>query len=95
MWVIKGGDSTDAFFVDTSNFDTTQTIDGGAGSDIVYLNGSANEWTVSDWNGSSDTHGTATNNVTHKAISLANIESIKYYDSKAYATTHSAIDLKA
>lgn len=92
---IKGGLATDAFFVDASNIDTAQSIDGGDSSDIVYLNGNASEWTVSDWNGSSDTHGSATHNVTQKTITLSNIENIKYYDSKAYATTHSAIDLKA
>ena len=92
---IQGGTSTDAFFVDASNIDTTQTIDGGAGNDIVYLNGSASEWSVSDWDGISNTNGTATNNLTQKTIALNNIEKIKYYDSKVYATTHSAIDLKA
>ena len=92
---IKGGLATDAFFVDASNIDTTQSIDGSEGSDIVYLNGNASEWTVSDWDGINDTNGTATNSLTQKTITLTNIEKIKYYDSKAYATTHSAIDLNA
>lgn len=90
-----GGAATDAFFVDSNNIEETQTIDGGSGSDIVYLNGSINDWTLSSWDGSGDTSGTATNTVTNKTVNLANIEKIKYYDSKVYATTHSAIDLKA
>ena len=92
---VKGGAAADAFFVDTANIESTQTIDGGAGSDIAYLNGNPSEWAISDWNGSSDTSGTATHSVTQKIVTLSNIENIKYYDSKAYATTHSAIDLKA
>ncbi|CAN1553686.1 Serralysin-like metallopeptidase domain [Burkholderiaceae bacterium] len=92
---VKGGAAGDAFFVDASNIKDTQTIDGGAGSDIAYLNGKASDWTISDWNGSSDTSGTATNSLTKKIVTLSNIENIKYYDSKAYATIHSAIDLNA
>lgn len=86
---VKGGTAADAFFVDTANMDNTQTIDGGAGSDIVYLNGNASDWTLSDNNSK------ATNSLTQKIVTLSNIENIKYYDSKAYATIHSAIDLKA
>ena len=96
LGTVKGGTAADAFFVDSTNIDTTQTIDGGAGSDILYLNGSASEWTISDWNGSIDTSGTATHSVTQKIVTLTNIENIKYYDSKAYATIHdSKIDFKA
>lgn len=86
---VKGGTAADAFFVDTANMDTTQTIDGGAGSDIVYLDGKSTDWTLSD------NSTKATNGLTQKVVTLSNIENIKYYDSKAYATTHSAIDLKA
>ena len=86
---VKGGTAADAFFVDSTNIATTQTIDGGAGSDIIYLNGSASDWTLTDNNSK------ATNILTQKIVTLSNIENIKYYDSKAYATTHSAIDLKA
>lgn len=92
---VKGGSASDAFFVDANNIDNSQSIDGGAGADIVYLNGNASEWSVSDWNGTSATNGTATNKLTQKIITLSNIENIKYYDSKVYATTHSAIDLNA
>ena len=87
---VNGGTAADAFFVDTANMDSTQTIDGGAGNDIVYLNGKSTDWTLSDNNTK------ATNSLTQKVVTLSNIEYIKYYDSKAYAIVHdSAIDLKA
>jgi hypothetical protein len=90
-----GGAATDAFFVDSNNIEDNQSIDGGDGTDIAYLNGTASDWTIASWDGTTDTSGTATNTATNTTVNLANIEKIKYYDSKAYATTHSAIDLKA
>lgn len=92
---VKGGSGSDAFFVDSTNVEDTESIDGGAGNDIIYLNGNASDWTIASWDGSADTSGTATNTTTQKTVNLSNIEKIKYYDSKTYAMTHTSIDLQA
>ena len=92
---VIGGSASDAIFVDAVSIkDNTLSIDGGDGSDIVYLTGSSTEWTISSWDGTTDKEGTATN-ADGKVVNLSNIEKIKYYSASSYSNLHSAIDLQA
>lgn len=94
---VVGGKANDAIFVDPSTILTDQDIDGGDGSDVVYLSGSASDWTVEAWNGSTDTEGTASTGSGDKkvVVNLKNIESIKFYSANTYTPLHSAVDLLA
>lgn len=92
---VIGGTATDAIFIDTTSIKgNSQSIDGGEGTDIVYLTGSSTEWTVASWDGTADKEGTATHS-NGKVVNLSNIEKIKYYNASIYSTLHSAIDLQA
>jgi hypothetical protein len=92
---VIGGSASDAIFIDTASIkENTQSIDGGAGTDIVYLTGTSTDWTLSSWDGTTDQNGTATH-VNGKVVNLTNIENIKYYSASTYSVLHSAIDLKA
>jgi hypothetical protein len=94
---VIGGTANDAIFVDPSSIkaDAAQTINGGDGTDIVYLAGTSADWAISSWDGISDKEGTATNSASSKVVNLSNIEKIKYYNVSTYSTLHSAIDLTA
>jgi serralysin len=65
---VKGGSSTDKFYVSSYN----ATIDGGAGSDTVYLPGTIKDWTV-------DANKTTATAKSGTVISLQNIEAIAFY----------------
>ena len=94
---VIGGTANDAIFVDPSSIkaDAAQTINGGDGTDIVYLAGTSADWAISSWDGISDKEGTATNSASSKVVNLSNLEKIKYYNVSTYSTLHSAIDLTA
>ena len=77
-----GGSGNDAFYVNTGS----DTIDGGLGTDIVYLSGSAADWTVTG----TGANQTATNKITGAVDILKNIETIAYYDSTVTTPIHSA-----
>ncbi|NDC08093.1 MAG: hypothetical protein EBZ75_01935 [Oxalobacteraceae bacterium] len=65
---VKGGSSTDKFYASSYN----ATIDGGAGSDTVYLPGTIKDWTV-------DANKTTATAKSGTVISLQNIEAIAFY----------------
>ena len=80
----KGGAAGDVFYTSSA---TDVEIDGGDGTDTVYLTGTASEWI-------------AQNNVyTHarlsRSVTLTNVEAVKFYNADTYATTHSRLDLQA
>ena len=77
-----GGSGNDAFYVNAGS----DVIDGGAGTDIVYLSGSAADWTLTG----SGALQTATNKTTGAVDTLKNIETIAYYDATISTPTHSA-----
>jgi serralysin len=68
---VTGGKSSDKFYA--SNY--SATLDGGDGTDTVYLQGSAKDWVI-DANKT-----TATSKVGSVTIGLRNIESIAFYKS--------------
>jgi len=94
---VVGGTANDAVFVDPSAIVTDQDIDGGSGSDVVYLAGTAADWTLDSWDGSTDKDATASNGSGDKkvVVNLKNIELIKYYSASTYTPLHSALDLLA
>ena len=77
-----GGSGNDAFYVNAGN----DNIDGGAGTDVVYLYGSAADWTIS---GTSSLQ-TAINKNSSATQTLKNIETISYYDATVVTPTHTA-----
>ncbi|NBS00787.1 MAG: hypothetical protein EBS72_01250, partial [Rhizobiales bacterium] len=77
-----GGSGNDAFYVNAGN----DNIDGGAGTDVVYLYGSAGDWTIS---GTSSLQ-TAINKNSSVTQTLKNIETISYYDATVTTPTHTA-----
>jgi serralysin len=85
---IIGGSGNDKFFAsDYSSF-----LDGGAGTnDTVYLTGASTDWSYEDGTtleGSSLTEGTVVlrNNNTAQVLTLENIESFAFFDSKSSLT---------
>jgi serralysin len=97
----KGGSVSDAFFADLRN----AALEGGAGTDFVYLAGSRSDWQL---DGSAITQAIAgdgsigiTGNKTVKhiksgaTISLSNIEKIRFYDASRFVATHTPVDLRA
>ena len=94
---VVGGTANDAVFVDPSAIVTDQNIDGGSGSDVVYLAGTAADWALDSWDGSTDKDATASNGSGDKkvVVNLKNIELIKYYSASTYTPLHSALDLLA
>jgi len=94
---VVGGTANDAIFVDPASIVADQDIDGSDGSDMVYLAGSASDWTLDSWNGSTDTEGTASSGSGDKkvVVNLKSIENIKYYSASTYTSLHSALDLLA
>jgi len=77
-----GGSGNDAFYVNAAN----DVIDGGAGTDTVYLAGSASDWKIEGASGNQ----TATNLKTGAVDALKNIEKIDYYDPSVTSPTHTA-----
>ena len=77
-----GGSANDVFYVNKGN----DTIDGGAGTDVVYLYGSAGDWTITE----TGTTKVAVNRTTSATETLRNIETISYYDPSVATLTHSA-----
>ncbi len=75
---IKGGSANDAFYA--SNY--SSTVDGGAGSDTLYLQGSANFWTETAVSASVKTY---THVSTGSVITARGVEAIKYYSATAGA----------
>jgi serralysin len=96
-----GGSGNDAFF----DGGYSATIDGGGGTDVVYLSGTRTGWTAigqaisgtAARDGSLTLSGstTLTNIASGYTISLANIEKLKFYDASKAALTHGAVDLMA
>jgi serralysin len=80
----KGGTAGDVFYTSTA---ADVSIDGGAGSDTVYLAGSAADWVQNQ--------GIYTNAKLARSVSLSNVEVVKYYNADLFATTHSRLDLQA
>ncbi len=80
----KGGAAGDVFYTSTA---VDVSIDGGAGSDTVYLAGTAADWVQNQ--------GTYTNTKLARSVSLSNVEVVKYYNADLFATTHSRLDLQA
>jgi hypothetical protein len=96
----KGGSASDAFFADLRN----AALEGGAGTDFVYLAGSRSDWQL---DGATITQAIAgdgsigiTGNKTVKhiksgaTISLSSIEKIRFYDSSRFVATHTSVDLR-
>ena len=97
----KGGSVSDAFFADLRS----AALEGGAGTDFVYLAGSRSDWQL---DGSAITQAiagdgsigiTGNKTVTHiksgATISLSNIEKIRFYDASRFVATHTPVDLRA
>ena len=80
----KGGSSSDVFYTTTTN---DVSIDGGDGSDTVYLAGTAADWIC--------TNNVYTNEKLSRSVTLNNVELVKYYNENTASTTHSRIDLQA
>ena len=77
-----GGSANDVFYVNKGN----DNIDGGAGTDVVYLYGSAGDWTITE----TGTTKVAVNKTTSATETLKNIETISYYDPGVATLTHTA-----
>jgi hypothetical protein len=97
----KGGSANDAFFAGTQS----ANIDGGSGTDVVYLSGQRSDWTVngSAITGAANKDGSLTisgelvfgNAALGYSVSVANVERLKFYQAATAAVTHSAVDLMA
>ena len=97
----KGGSANDAFFAATQS----ATIDGGSGTDVVYLSGQRADWTVNGnaIAGTANKDGSLTisgelvfgNAALGYSVSVANVERLKFYQAATAAVTHSAVDLMA
>ncbi len=83
-----GGTARDVIYANTL---AKLTVDGGRGADVLYLAGSENQWSFQGKAGA----GVYTNTVTSQKVFVKNIESIRYYDASAFASTHSSVDLTA
>ena len=81
--MLRGGPGNDT--LDGGN--GADVLDGGDGNDTVYLAGTAADWVQSQ--------STYTNAKLSRSVSLSSVEVVKYYNSDAYATTHSRLDLSA
>ena len=77
-----GGSGNDAFYVNSGS----DSIDGGAGTDVVYLPGTASEWSITTVGNVQ----TATNSSKGIVDTFKNIEKIDYYDPSVTSFTHSA-----
>ena len=98
---VTGGSAADIIYAGT----TSASVNGGAGNDVLYLNGAATDWDfgnlsrgVAGRDGSMTVSGSAT--LTHKTISglslsVSNIEKIKFYNAATAVTTHKSTDLLA
>ncbi len=82
---LMGGSASDVVYVGNTNV----VIDGKEGTDKVYLDGSASDWTQSEDAGATIyTKGNVT-------ATLRNVESIAYYDLTTSPTLHTRVDLTA
>jgi hypothetical protein len=82
---LMGGKASDVVYVGNTNV----VIDGKEGTDKVYLDGSASDWTQSEDAGATIyTKGNVT-------ATLRNVESIAYYASTTSPTLHTRVDLTA
>lgn len=96
-----GGRGNDAFYASTYD----SVIDGGAGTDLLYLTGKRSDWDLSgvtigtqankDGSLAVSGSGTVRNASTGADLSVSNIEKIKFYDDATLAQTHSALDISA
>jgi hypothetical protein len=80
----SGGSAGDVFY--TNTIDDVE-IDGGAGTDTVYLAGTAADWLAQN--------NTYTNSRLSRSVTLTSVEVVKYYNADTAATTHSRLDLQA
>ncbi|AWW49448.1 hypothetical protein Pas1_03065 [Polynucleobacter paneuropaeus] len=78
---VIGGSANDSFYA--SNY--AATIDGGSGTNQVWLPGSASDWTLT---GLSQATSKSNSNV---ALTLRNIQAIGYYNATTTSITHSAV----
>ncbi len=85
---VKGGSADDAFYV--SNY--SSTLSGGAGTDTVYLSGTAKDWSMSTNAVLSSKGGTfnssvvLTNLKTNAQITVSNVEKYYFYSATASLT---------
>jgi hypothetical protein len=84
----KGGSAVDVFY---ASLDNDVTIDGGDGDDTVYLAGVEDDWRFDDQT-NTYTNVTLASRV---AVTVSNVEAIKFYKAESYSTTHSRLDLTA
>jgi Ca2+-binding RTX toxin-like protein len=75
---IKGGSANDRFYASTYS----STVDGGAGQDTLYLQGSAKLWTQAAGNGGATTY---THKTTGAVITARGFEAVAYYSATAAA----------
>lgn len=80
----KGGAAADVFYTSAT---TDVEIDGGGGTDTVYLAGTASEWLAQN--------NVYTNTRLSRSVTLTNVEAVKFYNADTYTTTHSRLDLQA
>ena len=85
---VLGGLSKDVIY---ANQIDKLSIDGGQGTDTLYLSGTQDQWSFKG----TGANGTFTNTLTKQIVTTKNIEAIKYYDAASHDLSHSSVDLTA
>ncbi len=85
---VTGGTATDVIYANSLR---SLTIDGGKGTDTVFLGGASGDWKATGKAGNQ----IYTNSVTKQKVTLKNVEAVKFYDMASADLSHSSVDLSA
>lgn len=86
---VKGGAGTEVVYANATD---SVSIDGGGGSDTVYLAGAAADWTGPVGGG---LNGTYANSRLGINVTVSNIERVRFYNAATAQAMHSKVDLLA
>jgi hypothetical protein len=87
-----GGKARDVFY---TSLDNDVTIEGGEGSDTVYLTGAEDDWLFDEQANTYENIKVKNANQQNLKVTVSNVEAIKYYKADSVATTHTRLDLTA
>ena len=92
---VLGGRGADRIYISSETAADELFIDGGAGTDTVYLAGSSAEWILDGGTDGPEVATQARNRQTGELLHLSGIEKLRFYNASTTPLTRSSVDLMA